>query len=695
MSLFSYHKSNYLYFREFCLFMAFVFVCSTQVALADDDLESSFYGKGSYQKFSSIAAGHPVPENRSPGVTSIITSKDIERIGARRITDVLEYLPGVHVQTSRDGVKTVNFRGAFSEGNQQVLVMINGTSIRNAYFGGKNFLWDMPVKNISYIEVIRGPGSMLYGADATSGVINIVLKNGSELKGGDIGGFFGSDDTYEGWAQYGNKTGDWDYSLSLQGGSTNGNKSRIDRDAQTLIDQQFGTHVSNAPGYANNGRQDIDTRLDIGYQDKYRLRAGYQRFNDVETGVGASYALDKFGRNQVDIYTMDITAKNELIDKLSLNSKLFFYGDDLRTDQLFLPPGTLGGQLPQGTRSVSDGFVGSTGFAEQLDYTGYAEHNLIFGTGLTYSWGNPTRRQINYIVTPSFVQQIPLTDLDRLSPNTPLTKDTDRFNYYALVQDEWNFATDWYLTTGFRYDYYSDVADGFSPRVSVVWNVNPYLTTKLIYGRAFRPPSLFERLLPANPNTTLKPEITNTVEFQIENKWTPDLKTSTNAYWFELDNFISSNFSNGITPVSFTNNPKINGVGFEAEASYQATDTLSMTLNYSYHGISRTANTGLLPEHMAKGLLNWEFANGWFLGGQFDWIGERRRSANDSRKNLNDYFLFGVTLSTKIADPLEFTLRANNLLGSNARDPSEQPALLPGDIPVTGRSILGQVKWSF
>ena len=161
----------------------------------------------------------------------------------------MEYLPGVHVSTTRNGVNTIGFRGLYSEANQQVLVMINGTPVRNSLFGGKSFYWDMPVKNISHIEVIRGAGSMLYGADATSGVINIITKKGRDLNGGDAGGFFGSQNTYEGWGEYGQKQGDWEYAFALQGGSTTGSRGRVDQDAQTLIDRQFGSSASNAPGF--------------------------------------------------------------------------------------------------------------------------------------------------------------------------------------------------------------------------------------------------------------------------------------------------------------------------------------------------------------------------------------------------------------------------------------------------------------
>jgi outer membrane receptor for ferrienterochelin and colicin len=675
----------------YCLSLAVnCFADGSAEPLTENRDDASYYQKS----MMSIAAGHPTPENISPGVTSVITSEDIDRIGARRVTDVLEYLPGVHVSTSRSGFNIIGFRGLYSEANQQVLVMINGTPIRNALFGGKSYEWDMPVKNISHIEVIRGAGSMLYGADATSGVINIITKKGRDLNGGDAGGFFGSQNTYEGWGEYGQKQGDWEYAFALQGGSTTGNKGRVDQDAQTLIDRQFGSSASNAPGFTNNGREDMDARLDVAYKDQYRLRSGYQRFNKVQTGVGTSFALDNLGSANVDLYTADLTAKSKFTDDFSADSKYYFYGEEIELDRYALPPGTFGGLLPLGARNQVNGFIGSTGISTQLNYTGLKKHVITAGTGLNYYWTTPNTNKVNFIITPTFVQQIPLTEVSSLG-NDPLNKSDSRYNTYALAQDEWNFATDWYLTAGFRYDYYSDVADGFSPRLSLVWNVSPYMTTKLLYSRAFRAPSFLELKQPFIPGAQLKPETINTVEFQIENKWSTNLKTSANAYWFEFENFISSLNTNAITPVGYINNSTINGVGVETEVNYRLRDSLNIAVNYSYHGITNNTNTGLLPEHMAKGLLNWEFSPGWSIGSQLDWIGERRRGTNDTRTNLNDYFVMGLTLSTKIAKPLELTLRANNILGVNAKEASLNPTLLPGDIPVNERSILGQIKWSF
>jgi outer membrane cobalamin receptor len=347
-----------------------------------DGLEDT-YGN---EKMLSIATGHLAPQNLSPSVTSILTSKDIENIGARRVQDVLEYLPGIHVSSARSGNAVFGFRGIYSETNSQVLLLVNGTPIRDTIIGGKPLDWTMPIKSISRIEVIRGPGSMLYGGDATTGVINVVTKTGKELKGGNVGGFFGSHDTYEGWAQYGQKTDDWEYSLSTQVGATNGSQGRIERDAQSLIDKLFGTKVSHAPGFTNNGREDFDVRVDVAYKEWLRFRAGYQGFTNVQTNEGVALALDNTGTNNLDIYNTDLSIKQTITDNLGFDSKFYFLGQDTNLVNQLLPPGTLGGLLPKGAVSQAANFQGTSGWANQFIYNGFNKHNITLGTGIIHNW---------------------------------------------------------------------------------------------------------------------------------------------------------------------------------------------------------------------------------------------------------------------------------------------------------------------
>jgi iron complex outermembrane receptor protein len=345
--------------------------------------ELDFYGDNEMQ---SIAIGRPMANRLSPAVTSVMTATDIDRIGARTITEVLEYLPGVHVSQARSGGNIVSFRGISSEANSQVLILINGVPMRNVLFGGKPFGWNMPVKNISHIEVIRGPGSMLYGGDATTGVINIVLKTGAELKGGDAGAFIGNQGTESGWVQYGNKLNDLEFSGSLQGGTTTGYKGFIGQDAQSLIDTQFGTHASQAPGFTNNGRDDVDARIDLNYKDWIQLRGGYQRFNNVQTGFGSAYALDNKGYTNNDVYNVDLSLKNQLFDTLDNKTSVYYLGERPNSYFYNLPIGSFGGLLPKGAIDLGDGVQPTLGIKSQFNYSGIKDHNVTAETGFIDYW---------------------------------------------------------------------------------------------------------------------------------------------------------------------------------------------------------------------------------------------------------------------------------------------------------------------
>lgn len=79
------------------------------------------------------------------------------------------------------------------------------------------------------------------------------------------------------------------------------------------------------------------------------------------------------------------------------------------------------------------------------------------------------------------------------SGDVSIFPDDERTIFFAYLQDEWLFAPDWGLTTGVRIDEYSDFGTAVNPRVGLVWNSAPRLTTKLLYGRAFRPPSFAEQ----------------------------------------------------------------------------------------------------------------------------------------------------------------------------------------------------------
>ena len=121
----------------------------------------------------SIATGLSQPIAKAPSTATVITAKDIKSLGALTLDEVLESVPGLHVIPSTlDRLNPVyTIRGIYTGFNPQVLFLINGQRIVSSlYTGGMSMNSRMNVENISRIEIIRGPGSAVYGADAVSGV---------------------------------------------------------------------------------------------------------------------------------------------------------------------------------------------------------------------------------------------------------------------------------------------------------------------------------------------------------------------------------------------------------------------------------------------------------------------------------------------------------------------------------------------
>jgi iron complex outermembrane receptor protein len=259
----------------------------------------------------SIATGVKQSVAKAPSVASVITAKDIEAIGATDIDEILETIPGLHVAKQGFNYDPIfSIRGIYSNVNPEVLVMINGISIKNLFEGNRSWAWGgMPVNAIARIEVIRGPGSAVYGADAFSGVINIITKTKEDIDGTEVGARIGSFNTHEVWALHGDNWGSFDIALVLEYHETDGQRKIIEHDAQTNFDQVFNTDASLAPGPVNLSHRNLDARLDIS-KNNWQLRAGYQGRHDLGGGAGGGLALDPYMRHSDDRFNADLTYHN-------------------------------------------------------------------------------------------------------------------------------------------------------------------------------------------------------------------------------------------------------------------------------------------------------------------------------------------------------------------------------------------------
>jgi iron complex outermembrane receptor protein len=136
----------------------------------------------------------------------VITREDIRRSGATNIPDLLRMVPGLDVAQISASTWAISARGFNSEFANKLLVLLDGRAVYTPLFGG--VYWDtqdVPLEDIERIEVIRGPGGTVWGANAVNGVINVITKRAVDTQGGLVTGAGGTQARGLGTVQYGGK----------------------------------------------------------------------------------------------------------------------------------------------------------------------------------------------------------------------------------------------------------------------------------------------------------------------------------------------------------------------------------------------------------------------------------------------------------------------------------------------------------
>lgn len=691
----------------------------------DEEALLRLYGD---EQMISIATGYRQPIAEAPAVATVITAEDIKAIGATDLDEVLETVPGLHVARDPLGYDPIyTFRGIYATFNPQVLVLINGIPLTNLFHGDRNLVWGgMPVEGIERIEVMRGPGSALYGADAFAGVINVITKTRQDIKRNQAGIRYGSFDTKDAWLEYGNSLGGFDLAFVLEYHDTNGQREKIDADAQSAFDNILGTSASHASGPVNLSRENVDAYLDVG-RGHWRLRGGLQRRRNGGDGAGLAQALDPGGRAESDRWRGDLTYHNpNFADDWDVKVQASYLNttQEISRDLRLFPPGAVlpigpDGNInpvtPAGLVAFPDGVIAKPEVWERharigtsAFYKGFPRHVIGGGLGFNYSDIYKVREHKNF--GPGVIDGTTspidgkLTDVSG-TPFVFLPED-DRKDYYFFMQDVWGFANDWELTSGVRYDRYSDFGDTINPRLALVWSARHNLTAKLLYGQGFRAPSFAETRNQNNPvdlgNPDLDPETIDSLEVSLDYRPTPTLTGVLSLFRYWWDDIILLVPDPGTTTRTAQNAGKQKGYGLELDLSWTPTRNLRLLGNYAYQKSTdehSNQDAGNAPQHQLYARAEWEFLPDWKLSPQVNWVGARERPPGDNRSDIDDYTTVDLTLRRRnIKHRFEFAFSVRNLFNVHAREPSPPGAPvtpIPNDLPLAGRNVYGELRYFF
>jgi iron complex outermembrane receptor protein len=637
----------------------------------------------------SIATGIERPIITAPAVASIFSAKFIKDSGARNLTDILNMVPGIHI-----GISTIthspiySVRGFSSAFDGNMLIMIDGVPQEDLAFSNKAIArGKIPIDLIDRVEVSRGPGSALWGADAFSAVVNIITKTKApETSLITISN--GSYDTHNARLFTGSELGDFDLVASFEHSETDGAEPIIIKDQQTLLDEQYGTNASLAPGKASTHSEETGLQINISNEhSRLGFRAYHVRYG---MGIGTTAALDPVGNMENNGVEATYQYDKVIAQDVRLGATLAYSQSKHIIDNVhFFPPGAFG-LFPHGVAINQENRQNFTRINTAFGYSGLEKHYLTLGLGGEVGNIEEVDESRNYTISEGMI--VPTEMRDTLSDPILGITEYSRNLKFTYLQDEWAIHPDWRFTLGMRYDDYSNYGSVTSQRAVLQWNTTYALTTKLLYGRGYRSPTIMEtksRNLPSlEANPKLQPEKLDQIQLVFDYRPLPYFRGRIDLFYHKTNDQIRHINHTGGPTYRPENVGDQTGRGFELELWWNISENTKI---YSYYAnqknIDKTTSkdAGYSPHTKLFAILQHERPYGWFFNTNLTYVGSRERVVDDNRSKADTYAFVGLLARKKLSHNLETTIEIRNLFDKEAEEGGFGNAF-PGDIPLSGRS---------
>ncbi|MCI5208554.1 MAG: TonB-dependent receptor, partial [Candidatus Electrothrix sp. ATG2] len=495
----------------------------------------------------------------------------------------------------------------------------------------------------------------------------------------------------------------------------------IDADLQTKLDQAFGTDASLAPGPLRTDFENYNLNANFSHKH-WTVRLWGWFLNDYQAGTNSTGSLAPENKVNGEQILSDITWHDDkLVDNVDLTVQLsYLYRKDDVLYQL-LPPGSMvligaDGNIftspTAGATTFTNGAFGNPILTDQqlsLDFTakyeGWAQHIWRIAMGGKVQDENAEANK-NFgpgILTGNGLSETTDGTLVEITGTEYMFMyDQNRTVLYTSLQDEWAFARNWEITAGVRYDHYSDFGDTVNPRIALVWETRYDLTSKLMYGRAFRPPSFAESNVRNNPiitgNPNLSPETIDSYEVAIDYRPTNSLRTVLSLFSYDIDGLIGYvPDPSPATTKTAQNYLDQRGQGFEVELNWEVTSSLTLNSNCAFQWSKNKDTEAAVAD--APGIQfylngNWNFMPDWYLNAQYFWIGDRQRAEDDNREDIKDYSIANMNLQRKnITQHVDLAFAVRNIFNQDIREPTTSD--IPNDIPMESRAIYAELIYHF
>lgn len=605
----------------------------------------------------------------APSSVTIVTRDEISKFGYRTLADIMRATRGYDVTYDRDYAHA-GVRGftSLSDYGSRTLLLVDGHRMNDPIFDtaaiGTDALVDVDL--IERVELIRGPGSAIYGSNAFFGVINVITRNGASVNGVEMAATGGSFGTYSGRLTLGKRFANGlDVLLSVSHYASDGPGTHFFREYNDpatnngLVWHQDGDNFWSLLGKMSYG----DFTLQGGFvtRDKNVPTGSFGTvFNMPNTTVDSrSYIELRYSHETASGWSLTARAHYDAYDYRELASYDYgagpvFNNDSARAHWWGVEAGA------------------SRTFLEKLRISLGAE--LRQGTELKMS---------NY-------------DLDPFTSYLDVKGDETVISSYA--DSHWQITKALSLSGGVRWDHYESFGNTVNPRAALIWKPREGTTLKLLYGQAFCAPNIYQLYYNAagqRANPSLKPETVRTYEFAAEQQWGAHWHGSLSLFRNEISGLIDTSMdANGITFFNNVGDARVDGVEAEFEGKWD--NGLAVRASYTRQEATDLATSQRLsnsPRDVAKVRASVPvFRDKVFASLELLYSGDRLTLTRQHTGSA--WLLNGTVFAREIRPGLECSASVYNVLNQKFRTPGG-PEHRQDTIVQDGTTFLFKMQYRF
>jgi len=609
---------------KFCIFLFIYLILPVQVMAEEgEDAMEDIFAIFAEEDMVMTASRYLQPVSQSPSTITVITAEEIRESGVTTIPEILRRVPGMEVMQTSVAEFNMGIRGENKLHSNKLLVMIDGRTVQED-FQNHTFWTALPIvlDDIEQIEVIRGPGSSIWGANAFNGVVNIITKKPEDEQGISVSAAAGEESMSMGSLVHAFRAGGMEYKYSIGYHRADTFDGR-DEAALWVNVPEPGIEVF-------RGNATLQYRLP--HNRRMSLSAG---FSDLPRYDGPFFG-DGWADSELDHDYVQF-------DYQGLQTVLRGYWNRNDIEMKYIEAAVDRPPLIRDIHLRSDLY--------NLEWLYYFDigrsHKAISGINYRYNDSEGS------LLHPDEVRPLNMIGF--------------------FFQDEWKPLKTVEIIYGARYDYHTFTHWNLSPRLVFLYHPALNHTFRLSSGLAYRAPTPLELFSINGGNTELDHEKIITHEAGYSIFAFRRLKGEINLFYNQLSDLISEY-------IDYKNRYNTETYGAEIHADLLLTSGLKTFMNYSrqqFYDITKddpTADRSSVPKHKINGGLNIGVARGLWTDLSFHYVSNVSYASSVTNKrqlpnDIGSYTIVNLRISYRLwKEKLEMAISASNVFDDVHRE---------------------------